>query len=209
MNPSHTYAIPGTYNIKLDVNTGAGCSDSYTINNLIKVYAQPVAGFMMSDNTVRVSNALVNFSNQSTNGTTYSWDFGDGSTSADFSPSHTYADKGFYPVILIAATEHGCVDTAKNLVTVIDDDIIIPNIITPNGDGKNDKFVIENLDSYLSNELIIYDRWGKKIFDQADYKNDWGGDGHPDGTYYWVLRTRGQLQSIVTKGTLNILGSGK
>jgi len=208
-NPTHTYSIPGTYNISLDVSTGSGCADSYTINNLIKVYAQPVASFQMSNNTVVITDATVEFLNTTTDATTYSWDFGDGTTSADESPSHTYSDKGFFPITMIASTEYGCVDTVKNLVTVVDEEIITPNIITPNGDGKNDYFVIKNLESSLANELVIYDRWGKKIFDKSDYKNDWNGEGHPDGTYYWILRTKGQMQSVSTKGTLNILGSGK
>jgi gliding motility-associated-like protein len=207
-DPTHLYTAAGTYTIKLDVSSGQGCADTYTISNLITVYPQPVASFQMTDNTVRISDATVEFTNTTTDGQNYTWDFGDGNTSTDFSPTYTWNDKGYFEVVMVAFNDEGCSDTAKSLVTVIDDDIVIPNIITPNNDGKNDLFVIENLDSYLANELIIYDRWGKIIFQKADYKNDWGGDNHPDGTYYWILRTRGQLQSLSTKGTLTIIGSG-
>ncbi|MEI6576672.1 MAG: PKD domain-containing protein [Bacteroidota bacterium] len=207
--PSHIYKTTGTYNVSLAVATGSGCNDSYTISGLIKVYPQPVAGFQMSAGTVRVSDPTVTFTNTSADATNYAWNFGDGAMSAEANPSHTWPAKGYFQVIMIAFTDHGCADTTKNVVNVIDDDIVIPNIITPNGDGKNDFFVIDNLDSYTTNELTIFDRWGKKIYQKDNYQNDWGGDGHPDGTYYWILRTRGSLKSIATKGTLTIIGSTK
>lgn len=70
----------------------------------------------------------------------------------------------------------------------------IPDIITPNGDGVNDVWVIEGIDRFESTELFIYNRWGREIYAANNYANDW--DAHwnglplPNGTYFYVLNNR-------------------
>jgi gliding motility-associated-like protein len=69
----------------------------------------------------------------------------------------------------------------------------MPGGISPNGDGKNDVFVIHGLDIYTNNKLQIFNRWGDEVYSVADYKNDWGGtnkngDKLPDGTYFVILK---------------------
>jgi gliding motility-associated-like protein len=63
--------------------------------------------------------------------------------------------------------------------------------MTPNGDGENDTWVIENLSSYPNNELKIMDRTGKIIYTKKDYANDWNGQYNgtdiPAGTYFYIL----------------------
>jgi gliding motility-associated-like protein len=65
----------------------------------------------------------------------------------------------------------------------------IPNIITPDGTGPsvNDLFYIANLDKFPGSKLAIYNRWGTKIYESDDYKNNWNGSKYHDGTYYYVL----------------------
>jgi gliding motility-associated-like protein len=65
--------------------------------------------------------------------------------------------------------------------------IEIPNVITPNGDSYNDVFFIKNLDEYPKSELIIFNRWGKIIYQNSDYQNNWDGTKHSDGTYFYIL----------------------
>jgi gliding motility-associated-like protein len=65
--------------------------------------------------------------------------------------------------------------------------IIIPNVMTPNGDNKNDKFIIENLMDWDTRELTIMNRWGGMVYQNADYKNDWDGGTLSDGVYFGVL----------------------
>ena len=66
------------------------------------------------------------------------------------------------------------------------------NIITPNGDGMNDVFIIENIEHYPNAELTIFNRWGRKIYNTTGYQNNWGGgiSGNlmPNSTYYYVLQ---------------------
>ncbi len=63
----------------------------------------------------------------------------------------------------------------------------LANVITPNGDGKNDEFVINGLGKFASNELIIFDRWGSHIFQKKDYQNNWDAKGLVAGTYFYIL----------------------
>ena len=63
--------------------------------------------------------------------------------------------------------------------------IKIPNLITPNNDGRNETFEIFNLP--IKHYLEIYDRWGQKVFESSEYKNDWHGE---EGVYYYLLNTK-------------------
>jgi gliding motility-associated-like protein len=67
----------------------------------------------------------------------------------------------------------------------------IPNLITPNGDGENDNFLIPCVLEYPNPALTVYNRWGAKVFDTKNYQNDWAGDYEgqplPVGTYFYSL----------------------
>lgn len=70
----------------------------------------------------------------------------------------------------------------------LDEDLYIPNVFTPNGDGSNDVFFIRNLPQEPAvNELVISNRWGKKIFTSENYQNNWDGMGAADGIYFYRL----------------------
>lgn len=69
-------------------------------------------------------------------------------------------------------------------------EFFIPSVFTPNGDGKNDKFVILGLNRFPGSELIIYNRWGNVVYQSKDYKNDWTGNGLNEATYYYTLNLK-------------------
>jgi gliding motility-associated-like protein len=69
-------------------------------------------------------------------------------------------------------------------------EVEIPNVFTPDGDGKNDVFQIGNLEDHPGSDLKIYDRWGKLIFKSRNYDNNWDGNILPEGTYYYILSLR-------------------
>lgn len=79
-------------------------------------------------------------------------------------------------------------------------------IITPNGDGINDMFSIENVSSYADNELRIYDRSGKLVFEKRNYDNKWGGTSGQNlltaDTYFFVFSSQGK---IIKKGSVTIV----
>jgi gliding motility-associated-like protein len=64
--------------------------------------------------------------------------------------------------------------------------LFIPNVITPNGDSKNEHFEIDLLESYPDHELTIFNKWGKKIYHSNGYNSNWRGEGI-SGTYYYYL----------------------
>lgn len=68
--------------------------------------------------------------------------------------------------------------------------ITIPNVFTPNGDGKNDTFEIVGLNLYETNEIKIINRWQSTVYEKKGYQNDWRADGLSDGTYFYVLRIK-------------------
>ena len=65
--------------------------------------------------------------------------------------------------------------------------VVIPNVMTPNGDNKNDLFVIKNLMEWEYKELIIVNRWGQVVYYNYNYQNDWDGGSVSDGVYFGVL----------------------
>lgn len=76
----------------------------------------------------------------------------------------------------------------------------IPNVITPDGDGKNDTFKIPGIEAYPENTLIIYNRWGNEVWKSSGmtYRNEWDGRGLNGGTYYYVLRLKTSASSWQT-----------
>lgn len=116
-------------------------------------------------------------------GLTYNWNTGSTSSMITITKAGAY---------FLEVNMAGCVFRDRVQVTVrecdsIVDNLFIPNIITPNQDGKNDRFVIEG----ISNKgwgLEIYNRWGSRIYSADNYRNDWNGPGFPSGLYYYHLK---------------------
>ena len=74
----------------------------------------------------------------------------------------------------------------------LDEDLYIPNVFTPNGDGSNDVFYIRNLPQEPAiNTLVISNRWGKEVFVSENYQNNWDATGVADGLYFYRLEIAG------------------
>ena len=111
-NPSHTYTEAGTYTVVLTATNACG-SDIHTEPDYITVTCTPpVAGFVGSPTSGEAPLA-VNFTDQSTGATSWSWDFGDTQTSSQQSPTHEYTDAGTYTVTLTATNSCGSDDEVK------------------------------------------------------------------------------------------------
>jgi len=91
---------------------------------------------------------------------------------------------------------NGCADTVA--IVVAPSNLNIPNIITPNGDGKNDAFEVPGLLFYPSSELLIFNRWGNEVYRSESYANSWNGSGLAGGTYYYILNRKDKKGKITT-----------
>jgi large repetitive protein len=92
-----------------------------------------------------------------------------------------------YPIIL---TVVGCsqdVVSDTMYLTVEPCDLVVPNVFTPNGDGFNDHFYIPNIEYYPNSNMMIFNRWGRKVYQSTNYQGDWDGEKCADGVYYYVL----------------------
>ena len=80
------------------------------------------------------------------------------------------------------------------------------NVFTPNGDGINDFLKFDLVEIYPGTKLIIFNRWGNKIYEDDDYFNDWDGENYQEGTYFYVLEINDpdDIQGLM-KGTFTII----
>ncbi|MCW3485393.1 gliding motility-associated C-terminal domain-containing protein [Chitinophaga nivalis] len=95
------------------------------------------------------------------------------------------------------------IDPADNTSVVkakVTGGLFIPNTITPNGDGKNDKFVIPGLEKYPGSRLEIYNRWGNQVYISNNYGNNWDGYGLNEGTYFYILNLKTPIGIIPYSG---------
>ena len=181
-NPGTQYDGSGTlldmfYDVTLIVTNDNGCMDTVSVANYITVHPDPIADFRPMPEITDEHNPIIDFDNTSINGESYYWDFGDGDSSALFEPSHFYTDTGVFNVMLVAATQYGCVDTTyANVYIEPVPGIHVPNAFTPDGDGVNDVFlpILHAYDSWQY-ELYIYDRWGQIIFESFAPHIGWDG----------------------------------
>jgi gliding motility-associated-like protein/uncharacterized repeat protein (TIGR01451 family) len=93
----------------------------------------------------------------------------------------------------------------SKVVTITGDDILVPNVITPNGDGKNDKFIITGILRYPNSSLFIYNRWGNMVYQSKNYQNEWTGDSLNEGTYYYILKLNTPTGERSYKGWIELL----
>ncbi|MCA1750285.1 MAG: gliding motility-associated C-terminal domain-containing protein, partial [Flavobacteriales bacterium] len=107
----------------------------------------------------------------------------------------------------------GVVDAEDTLRTI--DLSRVPNVITPNNDGRNDYFAVEGIDVFPGSLLQVWDRWGAEVFESDDYNvvqqesgrpsNAFGGEDRNDGSYFFVLNVNSG--ECVKTGYIEILGS--
>ncbi len=163
-NPVHIYLHSGQYQVSLTVTSDNGCQHTVTIPNAVTVYPQPLADFQPSPPETNILNPVITFYNLSQGANYYQWNFGDGSTSGQVTPTHTYQDTGWYQVQLLVMNQYGCIDTVMKWVYIEPiTTLFIPNAFTPNGDGLNDLFMVKGI-NILDVKLAIWNRWGDMIY---------------------------------------------
>ncbi|WP_291908835.1 Ig-like domain-containing protein [Chitinophaga sp. CB10] len=195
-----------TVTIKDNGGTANGGVDSLQRAFSIEV-SVPVSAGITSDKGNRISRGEV-VRLTATGGTQYQWDNADGIISGrqrDVLEVRPMQNASYQVTV---SNGLGCTNTAQfSLVVVADFKVDASNILTPNGDGRNDKWVVRNLDSYPNNEVKIFDRAGRMVYSRRNYSNDWDGslNGAPlaEGTYYYVLTIEGGAK--VAQGYITVV----
>ena len=234
-SPTHTYGT-GQYDFKYFVANNSGCNDSLVYHKLITVYPSPVARFSWEPMNPTVMHPSVTFQNLTipqSDKNKYYWEIQYDKdnlvsyhTLRDVNPTFEWETDGTdisgnYTARLIAMTSNmgpsgnvvECRDTVESKILLVNDFLQFPNVVTPNGDGINDKFIIRNLVNglgYPNNSLVIYDRWGKRIFYKENIASDddfWdpAADNTPAGTYFWRFTGKGYLGDIQRNGVVEII----
>ncbi len=171
-----TYKIAGSAN---------GCnSDTITARGIINPV--PIMRISSGNDSIKLGSSL---SLKATGAITYSWAPSSGLSCSNCpNPIATPTITTTYTVT--GTDSGGCATEVIFTVFVVDENIIIPNVITPNNAGAlglDNIFYITNLIYYPNSKLTIYNRWGKQIYTSSNYQNDWSGGGQSDGVYYYTL----------------------
>jgi gliding motility-associated-like protein len=137
------------------------------------------------------------FRNLTQNAVRYEWNIGNGSTLTTTDVrDRVYEQPGEYLVSLTAYNKAGCALTVSQIL-VAEPPLVMPNVITPNNDGKNETFRVPVGNSSLQ----VYNRWGKEVFQAKSYQNNWG-KGVTNGTYFYEIVTP---QGSRCKGWVQVL----
>lgn len=207
--PLHIFEA-GDYDVTLIATGAGGCTDTLSVTDAVHIDPSPTAAFSYVP-MESVSYAL-QFHNSSEDAISWRWDFGDGSTSAEFEPLHLFpaGPNDFYPLCLVAINSFGCPDTTCEAVHAASDpDIYAPNAFTPDQDGLNESFVpvLNGFDDWRY-RFLIFDRWGEVIHDSRDRYTPWDGNsrGIPCKTdvYVWkvILNKNGDEREYIGHVTL-------
>lgn len=186
--------------IVLDNNN---CSDTTSFNIIDTNYHEVTISYNFS---VLETNTTISFIQTSIDSSFINyWTFGDDSVSTDYEPSHNYNFAGSYLICLEASNEFNCYDTSCAEIKINPEEIIIPNIFSPNDDQINDEFKIKGINNRFGIE--IYNRWGELVFEENPYLNNWNGISFKgtelnEGQYYYFLKNN--IEGIKRNGCLMI-----
>jgi gliding motility-associated-like protein len=194
-NPSQLFIGDGDFVISQIVETVNGCAD--TIVQIINVPPRPVAGFYYNTSNGLNVGAEFTFIDTSSYAVSWLWNFGNGDSSTDQDPVTAYFANGNYNVTQYAYGALGCVDSTVTIITIntVTTEItqLIPNAISPNGDGNNDVWKLNFIDFVNPNaEIVIVNRWGQTVYSSVGYSNPWDGTFEgtlvPEGTYFYIIK---------------------
>lgn len=176
------YAVTVTDNSECEVNGSIAISNSSAIVIEDKIIIQPLC-----DTTFDGVISII-----LSNDVTFLWSNNETGSSIE------NLQVGVYSVTISDSSNCAIVDTtqltAANICEeLILDSLIIYDLFTPNGDGKNDLWVIDGLDNFSDNEIEIFNRWGSKVYKRSPYDNSWDGTSDknellPSATYYYILK---------------------
>ena len=221
----------GVYGLTLMSVSENGCRDTVRMDSTVWIFRNPEAHFEWTPLEPPLHDPQVELLNGSwpLEDMEWLWQISGTQgidTSNEFSPSYRWDNNGQNPsgdhVVTLTAlwTHHGpdtltavCRDTVEHTITVVNDWLQFPTLVTPNGDGINDRWEVVNLvdmAQYPMNEIWIYNQWGARVFHAVNvYRHEdfWdpNATNSPDGTYYYRFMGRSAWGVVKQNGTIEVM----
>ena len=229
---THTYDSAGTYSITLAATSPNGCRDTAVVHKAVYVFERPEPDFWWEPESPVMSHPDVEIFAQEGEGRLgYTWavqrgDGGGYDTLYGSAVSYTWRTEddlamGDMSVTLIEVRHHtgpyglplDCYDSVTKTVTIVNDWLQFPNLVTPNGDGINDIWKVVNLlecGMYSMNELWVYSAWGSLVYHAKNIAKEedfWDPDdtNSPDGTYYFRFSARSLYGIVKRNGMIEVV----
>ncbi len=208
--PVTSTLVAGAYSLVL---TRGSCSTPPVSVVIPPIFKNPVAAFRADPSApIKLSYPItIRFFNESTDGDTYLWDFGDSTTSSEVNPVHTYTRTGNFDVTLTVFKSNVCNASVVQGSYLISEAgaIFIPNTFTPNNDAVNDEFVV-NMNNIRTYRIQIFNRYGVLMYSSQNLVENWNGTYNneqvPVGTYYYVVDAVDFDANVIQKsGSVTIL----
>jgi gliding motility-associated-like protein len=194
------FTAPGSYNIKLYVMDSTTCNKVDSFSRTIVASISAFSDFEIARDSCSLEVTFINKSVPSPGQpTTYLWDFGDGDTSNKANPSHRFERTGTYTITLITNPGTVCADTATKTYYIdgdSTDQIVVPNVFTPNNDNLNDCFQVTGVNNKCDEYHIwIRNRWGNLFYESTNPEACWNGKNEVGvdasiGVYYYIIKIK-------------------
>ncbi len=143
-------------------------------------------------------------------GALYTWSPATGLSDANvYNPTFT-AENTIAYMLTVADASNTC-KSEDAVIVYVEKPIKVPNVITVNGDGTNDTWEIENIESYPNAEFLIYNRWGNLVWKSSGYPKKWDGTNFrngevlPDGTYFYIITLNSKIYNEPYTGWIQIV----
>lgn len=177
-NPNHCYGS-GSYDVKLTLVSDSGCKTVVERGGFVTVYPNPVANFQVIPDEIDEDDPTITINDGSSSDvSTIKYYISDGTTygSSNFTHYIKNLEKKVKPVVVqMVQNKFGCSDT---LIRVLDIKpafaLYVPNVFTPNSDGRNDGFQAKGV-GISKFAMQIYDRWGHKVWETDSFSDAWDG----------------------------------
>jgi gliding motility-associated-like protein len=176
--------------VSLLVQTTGACSQVVSSNPL-RVAIRPVASVSAGPNKTIVAGTHVVLEGTASGNHPVVWSPSQGLIMGS-DPLRPAAAPATTTTYTLTAGTGGCTSSSQVTVLVLPP-LRIPNAFTPNGDGRDDTWQIDQLDSFSDNRVLVFNRWGTKVFETQHYRrgSEWDGTisgaAAPVGTYYYLI----------------------
>jgi PKD repeat protein len=195
-NPNHIFVNAGIYDVTFTVTGLGGCTDVIIINNVIEIFPTPIADFTYQ-NIGDPNSGTIQFTNETTGGIIYKWDFGNGGSSVEVDPIERYDYFGFFGVLLSVTNAFGCTDTIYQTINVdYFGGLFVPNAIQPGSPFYEVSHFLPKGVGLKTYHITIWDAWGNLIWESEAIENTrpkeaWDGTFNgqplPQDAYVWKV----------------------